>query len=331
MARTYEFTIGPAETGLRLDQFLSRRLPEFISRTLIQRIIRSGRVTINGAAEKVSYKLRNADKVTAAVEQIPPKPGDVPLVAQAIQLDIAYEDEHVLVVNKPAGLVTHPAPGHWDGTLVNAVLWHLEQSGPKGADGKPLARAGIIHRLDKDTSGLLMVAKSPEAQLVLSRSMKARTIHRSYLAVVEGSVPTDNGTVTASLARHAVHRKRMAVRHLGGRHAVTHYAVLRRFSRKAMAGRVPEALLPCTLLRLELDTGRTHQIRVHMAHLGYPVLGDIVYGARPPAFWQKHGVGRQLLHAFQLALKHPFTGLPLKIQAAPPADFLPWCGSDIPL
>jgi 23S rRNA pseudouridine1911/1915/1917 synthase len=330
MARAYDFTIGAGEAGLRLDQFLSRRLPEFISRTLVQRAIRSGLVTINGFAAKVSYKLRSGDSVHALIEELPPKPEGLVMVAQSIALSIAYEDEHLLVVNKPAGLVTHPAPGHWDGTLVNAVLWHLQETGPKSEAGEPLARAGIVHRLDKDTSGLLMIAKTPQALLVVSRQMKARAIRRSYLAVVEGSLPMDSGTIDASIARHEVHRKRMTVRHLGGRRAVTRYAVLRRFSRKT-AGVFPEALLPCSLVRLELDTGRTHQIRVHMAHLGYPVLGDSVYGNRAATFWESHGIRRQLLHAYQLILRHPATGFPLKLQAPPPADFLPWCGPDIPL
>ena len=242
MARDYRFTIGASETGMRLDRYLVRRLPESVSRSMIQRVVEAGAVTISGRPVKAHYKLHRGEMVLARVEQLPSLPADVDLIPQAIPLEIAFEDAHLLVVNKPAGLVTHPAPGHWDGTLVNGILWHFQSaqgSGLRAQGNRPqppapspeptLPRAGIIHRLDKDTSGLLIVAKTPIAHAGLSRQMKARTIKRRYMAVVEGHVPLHEGTVSAAIGRHATHRKEMTVRHLGGRSAVTHYRVVKRF------------------------------------------------------------------------------------------------------
>ncbi|MBI2495315.1 MAG: RluA family pseudouridine synthase, partial [Candidatus Omnitrophica bacterium] len=282
----------------------------------------------------------------------------------------------LLVVNKPPGMVTHPAPGHWEGTLVNAVLWHLRQArgsrleAPGAAEGsrlkaqgnslqprtlnlerfsdqppassleRPLARAGIVHRLDKDTSGLLMVAKTPQVHTALSKQLKARLIRRRYLALVEGHLPLESGTINAPIGRHQTHRKVMTVRHLGGRSAVTHYRVLRRFdgSRLEAVGSrevtVPRALslepraFFCTLIEVSLETGRTHQIRVHMAHLGHPILGDPTYGRHPAGFWQSLGVNRQLLHAHRLSFQHPVSGRPLTISAPAPEDLARWVGEE---
>lgn len=333
MARTYTFSIGVAEAGMRLDLFLARRLPMSVSRAMIQRGIRAGAVTIGEQPVKVHYKLRHGDVVTAAFDQLPAAARDVPLLAQDIPLDIVYEDAALLVVNKPPGLVTHPAPGHWDGTLVNAILWHVQHtahSTQHAAERDPqLQRAGIIHRLDKDTSGLLLIAKTAQAQLSLARQLKARTIHRRYLALVEGHLPLDTGTVDVPIGRHATHRKVMTVRHLGGRTAITHYRVVKRFNR-ALSTRHPapstqhSAALLYTLIDVSLETGRTHQIRVHVAHMGHPVIGDVTYGSHPAEFWQSIGVARQMLHAYRLSFQHPVTAKPLTVAAPVPSDMAPW-------
>lgn len=308
MARTYEFTIAPGDAGERLDAFLARQVAQTVSRAMIQRGIREGVIRVAERVVKPHYKLHAGDQVCARFDQLPSPPRDLDLKAEPIPLDICYEDDTLLVVNKPAGLVTHPAPGHWDGTLVNAVLWHLDSQAGAAAG---LTRAGIVHRLDKDTSGLLLIAKTPQAQLSLSRQLKARTIHRRYLALVEGRVAFDHGTVNAPIGRHATHRKVMAVQHLGGRAAVTHYHVRKRFAH-------------ATLLDIALDTGRTHQIRVHMAHLGHPVAGDATYGRRGAEYWQAQGIARQLLHAYQLEFQHPVTHRPVVVKAPIPEDMKAW-------
>ncbi|MDP3703565.1 MAG: RluA family pseudouridine synthase [Candidatus Omnitrophota bacterium] len=346
MSREYRFTIGPAEAGMRLDRYLVRRLPEAVSRSMIQRVVREGSVTIGGRPVKAHYKLHRGEMIEARVEQLPSLPADVDMIAQPIPLEIVFEDAHVLVVNKPPGLVTHPAPGHWDGTLVNGILWHLKQrqatprlrSGQASDKRQELPRAGIIHRLDKDTSGLLIVAKTPIAHAGLARQMKVRTIKRRYLTVVEGHIPMDEGTVNAAIGRHATHRKEMTIRHLGGRSAVTHYRVLKRFKGSSEFGvrnselqseiphsalRTPHSLV-ATLLEVSLETGRTHQIRVHMAHLGYPVVGDTTYGKHPASFWQALSVSRQLLHAYAIRFTHPVTKQPIELKAPIPDDMKPW-------
>jgi 23S rRNA pseudouridine1911/1915/1917 synthase len=282
------------------------------------------------------------DQLTASPDAAAPAPQDIPL-------DVVHEDADVLVVNKPAGLVTHPAPGHWDGTLVNAILWHLQQTGPSAGRSdtgrlrdhgsaasaaeprRALPRAGIVHRLDKDTSGLLLVAKTETAHHLLSKQLKSRAMHRRYLAVVEGQLSLDTGTVSAAIGRHHVHRKEMAVRHVGGRVAVTHYRAL---ARSIVQGPAPadgagkRVALPCTLVEVSLETGRTHQIRVHMAHLGHPVVGDLTYGRHPAEFWASIGVHRQLLHAYALQCVHPATRKPIQFRAPLPEDFRRWVAAD---
>lgn len=321
MARTYEFTIGRGESGMRLDQYLSRRLPIGVSRSMIQRAIRDGQVTIKGHPVKVHQRLQIGDRIDANFTALPARSAGTVLTPQEIPLEIVYEDAQLLVVNKPPGLVTHPAPGHWDGTLVNAILWHLDQrQAASDAKDKPLHRAGIVHRLDKDTSGLLIVAKTEASHVALSRQLKARTIRRRYLAVADGVVPMDSGTITVPIGRHLRHRKEMSVRHLGGRAAVTHYRVLKRFAHPVSA---PHGW-PATALELSLETGRTHQIRVHLMHLGYPVMGDPMYGKRPAGFWQAMGISRQLLHAAHLSFRHPATQQTMALSAPVPEDMKPW-------
>ena len=335
MARTYRLVIGTGEAGARLDRQLAQHVPSSVSRAMIQRGIREGLVTVGGRPVKAHYKLRRGDVIAARFDQLPSPSRGMMMTAQEIPLEIQYEDAELLVVNKPAGLVTHPAPGHWDGTLVNAILWHLESAQGSGlrAQGKgsqppapsperPLVRAGIVHRLDKDTSGLLLVAKTEAAHAALSRQLKARTMRRRYLAFVEGHLPLDAGTINAPIGRHLTHRKVMTVRHLGGRSALTHYRVLKRFGETGLG---PPAFL-YTLVEVSLETGRTHQIRVHMAHLGHPVLGDLVYGRRPMAYWQAMGIGRQLLHAYAIRFVHPTTRTPVTLKSRIPEDMSRWLG-----
>ena len=348
--RTYEFVIGRAETGLRVDRYLAGRLPAAVSRTAIQRVLREGSVTVGGRAVKLAYRLRTGDVVQAAFRELPSRGTSTPLVPEPIPLNIVYEDEALLVVNKPPGLVTHPAPGHWTGTLVNAVLWHLGYR-PETGDQRPetrdrkgggeshgqsaslqspvsglvsaLPRAGIVHRLDKDTSGLLVVAKTEAAHVMLSRQLKSRVMSRRYLAIVEGRVPLAAGTVRAAIGRHQIHRKEMTIRHLGGKPAVTHYRVLWRQAAEteALQAAGPRLQQAWTLLEVSLETGRTHQIRVHMAHLGHPVVGDATYGRRPAGAWHAQGVPRQLLHAWVIRFQHPATKQPVELTAPVPEDF----------
>ena len=251
MPRIYRLVVGSTEAHQRLDRYLVARLPQGLSRVAIQRAIRDGSVTVGGQVAKAHRRLNAGEVVSARVDQLGATPSrSAVAVPEPIPLDIAYEDEALLVVNKPPGLVTHPAPGHWSGTLVNAVLWHLERGqgigqepsplapcppGPPGSSqagaGTPLPRAGLVHRLDKDTSGLLIVAKTERALRDLAKQLKARTMSRRYLAFVEGHPPDDEGVIDASIGRHATHRKIMTVRYLGGRQAVTRYRVLQRFNR----------------------------------------------------------------------------------------------------
>lgn len=340
MPRTYRFIIGPADAGIRVDRYLVRHLPAEVSRGVIQRAILGGAVTVGGRPVKPHRVLKAGEVIeTLRTESASPKP-TVPL-PQPITLEVVYEDAALLVVNKPAGLVTHPAPGHWDGTLVNAVLWHLQNAGGsrlkaegKGAEGSglkatasslqppassqrslepSLPRAGIVHRLDKETSGLLLVAKTERAHVQLSKQLKDRTVNRRYLALIEGQMPADEGTMRASIGRHQRHRKLMTVRHLGGRTAVTHYRVLKRFG--------PDPL-SYSLLEVSLETGRTHQIRVHLAHLEHPVLGDTTYGRRSAGYWASLGIVRHLLHAYRLGLRHPETKQPMVFTAGLPDDMI---------
>ncbi len=362
MAQRYQFVVGSKEAMLRLDQYLVRHLPHIFSRAAIQRAIQDGAVTIGGRVVKAHHRLQPGQTITAHLDhRVTPRPNAVEL-PQPISLDIVYEDDQALVVNKPPGLVTHPAPGHWSGTLVNAVLWHLksadrgqktENPGPPGAQAGAgrLPRAGIVHRLDKDTSGLLVVAKTGLALRELSKQLKARTMSRRYLALVEGHVALDQGTIEASIGRHLTHRKEMTIRYLGGRQAVSHYRVLKRFVQGARGERrgageptphAPPARLErspgrarptprdlrYTLLEVRLETGRTHQVRVHLAHLGYPVLGDPVYSRNPASVWSARGIHRQLLHAYAIRFMHPTTHQSVELTAGLPDDMMRWV-SDI--
>jgi 23S rRNA pseudouridine1911/1915/1917 synthase len=298
------------EAGGRLDAWLAARLPD-LSRTRLAQLLAGGRVTVNGRPAKKSYRPEPGDVVD--VEVPPPEPSAV--AAEAIPLEIVYQDEDLLVLDKPAGIVVHPAPGHRGGTLVNALLYHV--SDLSGIGG--VLRPGIVHRLDKDTSGLLLVAKNDAAHRALADALKRREIRRIYWTLAWGHLPEDEVTVDAPIARSATDRKRMAV-HEGGRRALTRFTRLERW---------PAA----DLLRAELETGRTHQIRVHLAHIGHPVVGDPVYGgggarrmSGPTLAWARElerRVPRQFLHAAELRFRHPRTGEPMRFLSKLPEDLAP--------
>jgi 23S rRNA pseudouridine1911/1915/1917 synthase len=292
------FTVPEGAAG-RLDAWLAAQTPE-LSRSRIQAFIREGRVTCGGAAVKASARPEPGQVIEIRV------PAPAPAVPQPedIPFDVVYEDGHLLVLDKPAGLVVHPAPGHAAGTLVNALLHHCAGLGGIGGVERP----GIVHRLDKDTSGLMVVAKSDAAMAGLVRLFQTGGITKEYLALVHGAPPEPTGTVSGQIGRHPVDRKRMAVVQGNGKRAVTHYAVERRFG-------------DVSLVRCRIETGRTHQIRVHMQSLGCPLVGDALYG-RPAA---DRGLpllpARQMLHAARLAFAHPVTGAAMALAVPPPGDF----------
>jgi len=275
---------------MRLDQCLAEVFPDY-SRSKLQTWIKAGRVLVDGEVMKGREKLDGGEEIEldAEAERV------IEYAPQEIPLDIVYEDRSLLIVNKPAGLVVHPAVGNWDGTLVNALLNHAPNL-------DTLPRAGIVHRIDKDTSGLLMIAKTLQAHNSLVEQLQARSIHREYLALVKGWM-TAGGTVDEPIGRHPVDRKRNAVVKRGGKEAITHYRLEQRFKRH-------------TLIRVKLETGRTHQIRVHMSHINYPLVGDQVYGGRfqmpadcnPALAEALRNFKRQALHAAKLGLEHPETG-----------------------
>jgi 23S rRNA pseudouridine1911/1915/1917 synthase len=276
--------------GQRLDRALARLMPEE-SRSRLARLIDEGHVQVDGRKAEASLKVRSGEAVEVALA---PRPADTSFRAEAIELTLVHEDEDLLVVDKPAGLVVHPGSGNWSGTMLNALLHHAPASGD-------LPRAGIVHRLDKDTSGLLVVAKTEAAQTALVRQLQARTVKRTYMALVRGKVERD-GTVDAPIGRHPVQRTRMAVV-AGGKPAVTHYRVKRRYAAH-------------TLLECDLETGRTHQIRVHLASIGHPLEGDPVYAGKARGVFR-----RQALHAWKLAFVHPRSGKPVAFESPLPADF----------
>ena len=270
--------------GMRIDAWLSEQLPG-LTRSAAHRQQADGQVTCSGTAVKKNYNVSSGDTYLVAI----PEAVEVPLTPQNIPLDIVFEDNDVVVVNKPRGMVVHPAPGHPNGTLVNALLYHCGDT-LSGVGGEK--RPGIVHRIDKDTSGLLIVAKNDAAHLALSAQLSDRSLSRVYRAVVTGSLREDKGTVDAPIGRHPNDRKKMAVTQVNSRNAVTHWNVLERYR-------------GYTHIRCKLETGRTHQIRVHMAHIGHPLLGDEVYGhAKLP----EKGLTGQCLHAKELQFVHPRTG-----------------------
>ncbi len=288
--------IQAEESGERIDALLARSVPS-LSRSAAQRLLEQGRVTLSGAPVRKNYRCAAGD----AFDVLLPAAEDVPLVPQALPLVIAYEDEDVVVVDKARGMVVHPAPGHPDGTLVNALLWHCGDS-LSGIGGEK--RPGIVHRIDKDTSGLLIAAKNDFAHQALSAQLADRSLSRIYEAVARGGFREDSGTVDRPIGRHPTDRKRMAVTEKNARPAVTHWEVLTRY-----AG--------YTHIRCRLETGRTHQIRVHLASIGHPLLGDGVYGAPCP----EKGLEGQCLHARTLKFIHPRSGEQIVVESPLPDYF----------
>lgn len=285
--------------GERIDKFLSCRLEE-VSRSYIQKLIKEGHVSVNGKPVKANYKLGAGDEISVEI----PEAKEPDILPEDIPLDILYEDQDILVVNKPKGMVVHPAAGHYGGTLVNALMYHCKDS-LSGING--VMRPGIVHRIDMDTTGSLLVCKNDEAHRILAEQLKEHTIRREYHAIVYGNIKEDTGTVDAPIGRHPTDRKKMSINHKNGKQAVTHYEVLERFGN-------------FTYIRCRLETGRTHQIRVHMASLHHPLLGDEVYGpsSRPPF----PGLKGQVLHAKILGIYHPATGEYVEFDAPLPQYFV---------
>ena len=282
--------------GERLDAFLARSV-EGLTRSAAQRLLDAGCVLVNGTPGKKNCKLNIDDEISVDI----PDPKPVDILPKEIPLEIVYEDADVLVINKPKGLVVHPAAGHQDDTLVNGLLYAMGDQ-LSGINGE--LRPGIVHRIDKDTSGLLAVAKNDLAHVVLASQLKDHTMARTYECVVCGNLKEDSGTVDAPIGRHPSDRKKMCVTERGSRNAVTHWEVIKRYR-------------GYTHIRCRLETGRTHQIRVHMAHIGHPILGDMVYGRKKPEL----GQSSQVLHAGILCFKHPRDEHPVMVMADLPEYF----------
>ena len=283
-------------TGERADAALARLCPE-LSRSAAQKLLEGGQVTCRGKALKKNDKLTEGDEL----EVVLPDVQETAIEPENIPLDIAYEDSDVIVINKPKGLVVHPAAGHWSGTLVNALMYHCRDS-LSGINGE--LRPGIVHRIDMDTSGLLIVAKNDFAHQALAEQLQDHSLARTYECIVVGGMKEDSGTIDAPIGRHPVDRKKMAVTEKNSKPAVTHWQVLERFDRY-------------TRVQCRLETGRTHQIRVHLAWQNHPILGDMVYGRKKPEL----GLDSQCLHARELTFRHPRTGEPVTVTCPLPEYF----------
>ena len=296
MADIYRFQVTEAEEDERIDRYVAE-LADSLSRSFIQKMIKDGTLLVNGKPVKASYRVQAEDEISFTLpEAVEPdiEPEDIPL-------DILYEDEDLLVVNKPKGMVVHPAAGHYSGTLVNALMYHCRDS-LSGING--VMRPGIVHRIDRDTTGSLIVCKNDTAHLSIAAQLKEHSIVRRYRAIVHGVIREEEGCVDISIGRHPADRKRMAAGVKNGKEAVTHYKVLRRFGQY-------------TYIECRLETGRTHQIRVHMEHIGHPLLGDPVYGNRRSPF----RLEGQTLHAMVLGFVHPRTGEYVETVAPLPVYF----------
>ncbi|GAA3403989.1 RluA family pseudouridine synthase [Paenibacillus hodogayensis] len=291
---SFEWIVEPGQSGERIDKYVTESVEDDISRSQIQLWIKQGDVTVNGAAVKPNYKLAANDKVTLVI----PDPVEVHIAPEAIPLEIVYEDADIVVVNKPRGMVVHPAPGHYSGTLVNALLYHCRDL--SGING--VLRPGIVHRIDKDTSGLLMAAKNDKAHLSLAAQLKAHSVTRKYVAVVHGNVAHDQGTIDAPIGRDSSDRKKYMVTDKNSKRAVTHFIVL-------------ERIADYTVLQLKLETGRTHQIRVHMKYIEHPLVGDPMYGRS-----KGNPIEGQALHAELLGFVHPTSGEYMEFAAELPQD-----------
>ena len=297
MTEEFKAEYTPGEELLRIDRFLGSRL-EQVSRSYLQKLVKEGAVLVNGKPVKSSYKVENGDWIRLEI----PDAVEPEIEAEEMDLDILYEDSDIILINKPKGMVVHPAAGHYSGTLVNGLMAHCkdELSGING-----VMRPGIVHRIDMDTTGVLIVCKNDKAHNAIAEQLKVHSITRKYYAIVHGVLKEDTGTVNAPIGRHPVYRKNMSINEKNGKEAVTHYRVLRRFRR-------------FTFVECQLETGRTHQIRVHMASIGHPLLGDQVYG---PAKVPFSGLQGQTLHAGVLGIIHPSTGEYMEFTAPLPDYF----------
>ena len=298
----YTFEVGPEPVSARLDQYLVSVLPETVSRSHLKKLIAGGHILVNGKPAKPHHKVKPGEKIEVSFEE----PASPELKAEDIPLDIIYEDDDMIVINKQPGIAVHPAPGSRSGTIVNALLFHCRKLSDMN-EGRP----GIVHRLDKDTSGVMVAAKNNASHAELARQFKDRAVKKNYLALVKGVVEMDNGVVDLPIGRHPSNRQKMAVRYDSERKAVTEYKVIKRFD-------------GFTLVKLDLKTGRTHQIRVHMAYIGHPVLGDEKYGS-------KGKFPRQALHSYYLRLRHPKDGREMEFRADLPDDMKNIMGPDISL
>lgn len=290
-----KIVVDKLNIGERLDSYIASK-DENLTRTAVKRLIENGNIIVNGKLQKISYKIREND----IIEIEEPEVKELNIQAQDIPIEVIYEDTDIIVVNKPKGLVVHPANGNWDGTLVNAIMAICKDS-LSGIGGE--IRPGIVHRLDKDTSGLLIIAKNDKSHINLSEQIKNREVKKIYYALVRGIVPENEATINMPIGRSNKDRKKMAVTK-DGKEAITHFKVVERFSKY-------------TLLEVKIDTGRTHQIRVHLSHIGYPVVGDETYSNGKNEF----GVKGQLLHAKSLDFKHPVTNHKMHIEADLPEEF----------
>lgn len=293
----YTLTTELCDEGLRLDRFLSEELEDH-SRSFLQKLIKEGLVTVDGKPVKANYRLSASQQVSVQMRE----PEEVNIEPQEMPLDILYEDGDVCIVNKPKGMVVHPAAGHYRDTLVNGIMYHCQDS-LSGINGS--LRPGIVHRIDKDTTGALIICKNDKAHSCIAEQLKEHSITRRYRAIIIGNLSEDEGTVDAPIGRHPTQRKKMAVNRNNGKRAVTHYRVLARFR-------------GYTYIECRLETGRTHQIRVHMASIGHPLLGDTVYGPAKQAYPSLEG---QTLHAMVIGFVHPTTGAYMEFEAPLPAYF----------
>jgi len=288
--------VSPYSDSKRIDQYLTNLLP--LSRTAVQRLLKFNHITVNNETVKANYKIRPDDEIRIEI----PGPTPLPLQAEAISLDIVYEDEHLLIVNKPSGMVVHPSPGHYSGTLVHALLHHCKDL--KGIGGRE--RPGIVHRLDKDTSGVLVVAKSDLVHRHLSNQFKDRTVNKVYIALVQGVMKKNRGEIDLPIGRDTKDRKKFSSRTVKPKHAKTIFRVLKRFK-------------DATLVELKPETGRTHQLRVHLSHLNHPVAGDSFYGGRGYSKIGGVKIERLMLHAMKLGITHPVTGKYMEFEPPLPA------------
>ena len=291
-----EWTVDADAAKTRIDKYITENLGEDVSRSQVQLWIANGHVSVNEGPIKSNYKVSQGDRIVLKV----PEPSAVEIIPEDIPLEIAYEDADVIVVNKPRGMVVHPAPGHSSGTLVNALMFHCKDL--SGINGE--LRPGIVHRIDKDTTGLIMAAKNDKAHASLATQLKEHSVNRRYLALVHGNISHDQGTIDAPIGRDAQDRKLYTVTDRNSKHAVTHFTVVERFG-------------DYSLLELKLETGRTHQIRVHMKYIGHPLVGDPVYG-------KSKGIklNGQALHAAVLGFVHPSTGEYMEFSAPMPSDMI---------